>query len=76
MCKVFYKAYEDGYNHAIGLLRNVGPRLFGCGFDEYLDKNMEKIHRQIDAINELKNNDQTSEESKYRRTLQQKAAAS
>jgi len=53
IAEVFWAGYEEGYTHAAGLLSVIGPRLAGCRYTEYLQENMEKIHRRISAIHEM-----------------------
>ena len=53
LSEIYYEGYRDGYIHAAELLGNLGPGLAGCDMDRFFDKNMEKIHRRVDAIIEL-----------------------
>lgn len=53
LSEIYYEGYREGYVHAAELLRNLGPGLAGCDMDRYFTKNMGKIHRRVDAINEL-----------------------
>lgn len=48
--EIYYEGYCEGYNHAIGILQNTGPRIFGCQMDEFIKNNMEKINNRMAAI--------------------------
>ncbi len=48
--EIYFEGYCEGYNHAAGLLQNLGPRIFGCRMDDFLEKNKNRIRERMSAI--------------------------
>lgn len=53
LSEIYFEGYREGYIHAVELLGSFGPGLAGCDMDKFFDNNMGKIHRRVEAINEL-----------------------
>ena len=52
MSEVYWEGYKDGRQSAINLIQLVGPSLLSTRMREFLDGNMDRIHRRVDAIRE------------------------
>ena len=50
--EIYYEGYCNSYNNTVLILQFFGAGNSGCGSDEFFGKNIDKIRRRIDAINE------------------------
>ena len=50
--EIYWEGYCAGYKRAAELLQTIRPRVFGSNADAFLDANIDRIHRRVDAIAE------------------------
>ncbi len=52
LVEIYFEGYCDGYNHVINVARNLGPRIFGSGHREFVEKHIDNIRARLSAIEE------------------------
>ena len=52
MNEIYCAGYLDGYNNTVGISNFVEYSIFDCHVCEYLNKNLDKICKRLDAIYE------------------------